>query len=82
MPYKSYTKLMTRSLVALIIHFRNLFLQKGSIIKRVGKNTILLINPNPDFNMKIIIFGYYAIIYTVANNNMSRRNIHGIELRE
>ena len=33
--------------------FKNLFLQKGRISKRLGTNTILLGNPNTDINMKL-----------------------------
>ena len=36
---------MTRSPVEQIIHARNYFPHKGSIIKRLGKNTVLLGNP-------------------------------------
>ena len=46
---------MTISLVECIIHSRNYFSQKESNRKRLGANTILLENPNPDFNMKIFL---------------------------
>ena len=63
-PYKRYTKIMTISLVACIIRSINYFPQKGSIINTLGANTILLGNPNPDFNTKRIFFVSYDIIYT------------------
>ena len=59
-----YTPLMTMSLVELIIHSRNAFPQKGSISRRLGSNTILLGDPIPNFNMKGIFFGSYAMVYT------------------
>ena len=65
-----------------IIHSRNYFTQKGIISKRLGSNTILLVNPNPDFNMKITFFRYYAIVYTGIKNNLICRSIPEIVLRE
>ena len=62
---------MTRSLVAYKIHSRNSFIHKGIIIKRLGANTILLGNPNPDINMKIFVS--YAMVYTVAKKILNRR---------
>ena len=41
-PYKSYTIVMTGSLVECIIHSRDSFPNKGSIRKRLGANKILL----------------------------------------
>ena len=61
--------------------FHKLFPQKGSIIKRLGLNTILLLKSNPDINMKMILFGSYAMVYTGTNNNMSCRRIPGVVLR-
>ena len=68
--------------MACIIHYRNSFPQKDSIIKRLGANTILLVKPDPDFNMKIIFFGYYAMIYKGTKKNMITRIIPEISLRE
>ena len=39
------------------------FPYKCSISNRLGYNTILLVNPNPDFNVKIF-WGSYAMVYT------------------
>ena len=73
---------MTRSLVAFIINYRNYFPQKGIIRKRLGENTILLGNPNSDFNMKRIFFGYYSMVYKGKNNNTSGISIPRISLGE
>ena len=80
--YKKYTNLMKRSLVACIIHSWNYFPQKFSIINKIGANTILLGNQNPYFNMKIILFGSYAMVYTGIKSNIRRGSIPGIALRE
>ena len=61
--YKRYTKIMIRSLVAWIIHYKNYFPQKGSIRNSIGENTILSVNLNPDFKMKRIFFEYYSMVY-------------------
>ena len=45
-------------------------------------NSILLGKPNPDSNMKIIFFGSYAMVKIGTENNMNRRSIPGIALRE
>ena len=47
---------MKISLVEFIIHLRNSFPQKGRIIKKLGANKILSVNPNPDFNMKVFFW--------------------------
>ena len=51
-------------LVESTIHPRNYFTQKVSIRKILGENSILLVNPNTYFNMKIIFFGSYTMVYT------------------
>ena len=78
MPYKRYTKFMTRSLVEFIIHSRRSFPKKGSSSKRLGSNMILLGDPSPDFNMKNIFFGSHSIVYTGTTNTLNRRSIPSI----
>ena len=78
MPYKKYMKLITRSLVEFIINSRNSFPKKGGISKRQGTNTILLVNPSPDFNMKRISSGSYAMVYTGTKNTLKIRSIPSI----
>ena len=80
-PYKRYTMIITRSRVECIIHSRNSFPQKGSIIKRLGSNTILFGKQSYDFNMKIILFGSYDMVYTGTSNTLKRRRIPSIALR-
>ena len=77
MPYKRYTRLTTRSLLECIVHSRNSFPKKFIISKRLGANTILLVN-----NMKRIFFGSYDMVYTGTKNNVKHRNIPSISLRE
>ena len=50
--YKRYKRPMTRSFVECTIHSINSSPQKGSTIKRLGANTIILENKNHDFNTK------------------------------
>ena len=76
-PYKRYTRLTTRSLLECIVHSRNSFPKKFIISKRLGANTILLVN-----NMKRIFFGSYDMVYTGTKNNVKHRNIPSISLRE
>ena len=54
-PYKRYTVLITSSLLECIIHSRNCFLHKCSIINRLGDNKILLGKLSYDFNMRITV---------------------------
>ena len=74
-PYKRYTNLITRSLVECIINSIKSFPRKGSIIKILGSNTVLLGKPSPDFNMKRIFSGSYAMVYTGTKNTLKRRSI-------
>ena len=43
---------------------------------------ILLGKPSTDFNINIIFFGSYAMVYTGTTNKLKRRIIHSIALRE
>ena len=58
------------------------FPQKGSIRKRLGTNAALLINPNNDFNMEILFFGSYAMVYICTRDNINHSRIPSITLRE
>ena len=64
-----------------IIHSRNSFPHKGSISKIIVSNTILLVNPSPDFNIKWVFFGSYDMVYTGTTNTFNRRSVPGIALR-
>ena len=79
--YKKYTKLMTRLLVEYITQSRKSFPQKGSIRKILYSNSILLGKPSTNFNMKIISFGSYAMVYTRTTNTSKRRTIPSIIVR-
>ena len=73
--YNINMKLMTNSLVKLKIHSRNSFPHKGIIIKILGSNTKLLGEPSPDFNIKRILFGLYAMVYSGTKNTLKSTSI-------
>ena len=77
--YKSYTILMTRSLMGYIIHSRRSLPHKGSISKRLGANNILLGNPDTGFNKNFL---FNVIVHTGTTNTLNRRSITSIALRE
>ena len=43
---------------------------------------IVEVKPNPGFNQESIVFGSYALVYTVKRNNINRRIIPSIALNE
>ena len=83
-PYKRYTRLVTISLVELMIHSRNYFTQKGRISKRLGSNTILLGIPNTGFNMmiffEILRYGIHRDNKNIKDNNHTKYCLKGIKL--
>ena len=72
---------MKISLVECIIYSRKSFPLKGIISKRLGSNTISLGDPSPGFNMKMILFGSYTMVYTGTANILKRKSIPSISLR-
>ena len=64
-----------------IIHSRKSFPDNSGINNRLGSNTIILGKQSPDFNMKIIFFGCFAMVYTGTTNTFKRRSIPIISLR-
>ena len=61
-----------------IINSINASPQKGSINKILGANKILLGKSIPNFDKKIIFFGYYAMVYTGTKTNLKRISITSI----
>ena len=61
---------------------KNTFPQKGSISNILGYNTIFLGKPGTDFNMKIIFFGSYVMVYTGTTITLNRISMPSIALRE
>ena len=51
---------------------KNTFPQKGSISNILGYNTMFLGKPGTDFNMKMIFFGSYAMVYTGTKKILKR----------
>ena len=68
-------------LVECIIHSIKSFPQTGSISKGLGSITILLRKPSTDFNIKMIFFGSYAMVYIGTTNTLKRRSTPSIALR-
>ena len=80
--YNRYAKLITGLLVECNINSKNSLPPKGSISKGLGSNMILLGKPSTDFNINIIFFGSYAMVYTGTTNTPNIRSIPSIVLRE
>ena len=65
MPYKFFTKLMTRSLVHDLVTFLNMLLFKNGISSDLSPAATNLGSPNTDYNKLKITFGAYAQVYIV-----------------
>ena len=81
LPYQSYPKLMTTSLVEYVIFWLNAFPSKTGASNTISPAAIVTGAPKPDFNLKYIPFGAYAIVYAGTNNNMKGRGIPAIALK-
>ena len=81
-PYKRYTKLMTKALVEGVIYWLNNFPSKNGISQTMSPASIVLGRPKPDFNHKRITFGSYALAYHDTDNTMKRRAVPAIALKE
>ena len=80
-PYKKFTKLMTRSLVKDMITCLNMFPYKNGISSNLSPAAIILGSPNPDYNKLNITFGAYAQVYIGTTNSTKQRTIGAIALR-
>ena len=64
-PYKYYTKLMLRSLIAVVIRWINAFPSKGSISSTMSPAMIVEGKTNPDMNNNRISFGSHAFVFVI-----------------
>ena len=62
-PYESYTRLMTRSLMTNVVKWMNAFPSSGGVVGPYSPTSILEGATNPDCNRKRIPFGSYALAY-------------------
>ena len=81
-PYKRFTKLMTIHVVLTEVKWINVFPFKTGVSNTLSPETLLDGKEQPDLSIKRIPFGSYALIYTVTNNNMSKRSTPAIALSE
>jgi len=79
-PYKYYTKLMLRCLIAVVIRWINAFPSKGSISSTMSPAMIVEGKNNPDMNNKRISFGSHAMVFVGSDNSMKRRSVPAIAL--
>jgi hypothetical protein len=79
-PYRRYTKLMTRHMVKGVIDMLNDFPSSNGVSQTLSPNTIVLGKGKPDFNKPRIAFGAYAMVYIGTTNTMKSRAIPGIAL--
>lgn len=82
LPYRRYTKLMTISLVEGMTTWLNAFAMPSGISSTMSPAAIVTGKNSPDMNLKRISFGSYAMVYIGTQNNMKRRGVPAIALRE
>ena len=44
--------------------------------------TIVLGKPNVDYDKKVLVFGFYGIIFIGTNNTMKRKSVPVIDLKD
>ena len=81
-PYQYYTKLIIQSLISCVVKWINEFSTKGGISKTMSPSMIVEGKLNTDFNQERIVFGSYAVVYTVTINDMNKISIPYIALNE
>ena len=82
LPYKYFTRLMVRALVACAIKWLNAFPMEGGISDTMGPSMIVEGKANPDLSHKRITFGSYAMVYIGTTNTMKRRSVPAVALNE
>ena len=82
LPYDSFPKLLTISLMRNVAKWMNLFPNPNGISDKYSPANIIDGSPNPDFNRKRIPFGAYAMVYFGTNNTMAQRAVPAISLYE
>ena len=65
-----------------MVKFLNAFPNKGGISIIISPSMIVEGKPNPGFNIEIIVFGSYALVYTNTSNYINRRSIPSISLNK
>ena len=80
-PYKRYTRLMTKSLVEGIVGLLNDFPSKDGVSQTMSPSMIVTGAQMPDYNIKKIVFGSYAQVHLGTTNTMKHRSVPAIALR-
>ena len=80
-PYKKFTKLMTRYLVQDMITCLNVFPSKNGISSDLSPAAIILGSPNLDYNKLNIKFGAYAKVQIGTTNSTKQITVGVIALR-
>ena len=62
LPYKYFTRLMVRALVACVINWLNAFPMEGGISDAMGPSMIVKGKANPNLSHKQIMFGSHAMV--------------------
>ena len=81
-PYEKYTKLTTIHLVIGVIRWIGLFSSQNGISSTSSASSNVEGKNFPYGNIKRITFGYYALAYTSTINNISKRYMPAIALRD
>ena len=82
LPYVSFPKIMTCSLVTGRVAWLNQFPTKTGVSSTLSAAALVLGTPKPDLIMPWICFGPYALAHTLTKNNMTPRAVLSIALQE
>ena len=80
-PYRKYTRLMTKNLVEGIVGLLNDFPSKNGVSQTMSPSMIVTGAQMPDYNIKRIVFGSYAQVHLGTTNTMKHRSVPAIALR-
>ena len=82
LPYKSITRLMTKSVVRNCVKWLNAFPSENGISSTLSPCNLVEGKNKPDLGLKTISFGSYAMVFTKTSNTMSHRSVPGVALEQ
>ena len=80
-PYRKFTKLMTKSVVEGAVDLLNAFPSKNSVSDVISPSAIIQGRDKIDLSRKRLEFRSYAMVFSKTKNNLNNRSIPAIALK-
>ena len=73
---------MTIWIVEGSVSWLNSFPPKDIVLDTLIPATIVIGKPNEEYNKKILVFGFYTIVFIGTNNTIKIMSVPGIDLKD